>query len=200
MATHLDAPWHFGPTSEGQPSKTIDQIPLEWCISDGVRLDVRHFGRGYLITVQDVKDALAKINYKIKPMDIVLFWTDSDKFMHDPGYTAANPGIGAEATLWGWASKGSRSSAQMGMVTIWVLWIWPRNTRVEIKMPSGPAISQDARKSIVILRPWVILTRFPWTMASPCLCYPLSWPRHRVPGPVVLLSFGNEIKRSGFNE
>ncbi len=100
MATHLDAPWHFGPTSEGLPAKTIDQIPLEWCVSDGVRLDVRHFGRGYLISVQDVKDALAKINYTIKPMDIVLFWTDSDKLMHDPGYTAANPGIGAEATLW----------------------------------------------------------------------------------------------------
>jgi kynurenine formamidase len=25
--THLDAPWHYWPTSEGKPSKTIDQIP-----------------------------------------------------------------------------------------------------------------------------------------------------------------------------
>lgn len=25
--THLDAPWHFGATSEGKPAKTIDQIP-----------------------------------------------------------------------------------------------------------------------------------------------------------------------------
>lgn len=100
MATHLDAPWHFGPTSEGKPSKTIDQIPLEWCISDGVRLDVRHFGRGHLITVDDVKEALDKIRYTVRPFDIVLFWTASDKLVHDPGYPAANPGIGAEATLW----------------------------------------------------------------------------------------------------
>src|SRR4051794_36513286 len=28
--THMDAPWHFGPTCESKPSKTIDQIPLEW--------------------------------------------------------------------------------------------------------------------------------------------------------------------------
>jgi len=100
MATHLDAPWHFGPTSEGKPSKTIDQIPLEWCISDGVRLDMRHFGKGYSISVDDVKDALTKINYTIKPFDIVLIWTDCDKLMHDPRYSEANPGMSAEATRW----------------------------------------------------------------------------------------------------
>ena len=37
--SHLDAPWHFAPTSEGKPAKTIDQVPLEWCYSDGVVLD-----------------------------------------------------------------------------------------------------------------------------------------------------------------
>ena len=37
--THLDAPYHFYPTSEGKPAKTIDQIPLEWCYADGVVLD-----------------------------------------------------------------------------------------------------------------------------------------------------------------
>lgn len=29
--THLHAPWHFGPESEGKPAKTIDQVALEWC-------------------------------------------------------------------------------------------------------------------------------------------------------------------------
>ncbi|MFH1091876.1 MAG: cyclase family protein [Pseudomonadota bacterium] len=100
MATHLDAPWHFGPTSEGKPSKTIDQIDLRWCLSDGVRLDMRHKGKGEVITVDDVKGALKKIKYTIKPLDIVLIWTDCDKLRHDPRYTEANPGMGAEATLW----------------------------------------------------------------------------------------------------
>ncbi|HEY6030262.1 MAG TPA: cyclase family protein, partial [Gaiellaceae bacterium] len=29
-ATHVDAPWHYAPTSEGRPARTIDELPLEW--------------------------------------------------------------------------------------------------------------------------------------------------------------------------
>ena len=86
MATHLDAPWHFGPTVGGKPAKTIDQIDLKICISDGVRLDMRHLGKGDVITVDHVKEALSKIGYTIKPLDIVLIWTDSDKLKDDPRY------------------------------------------------------------------------------------------------------------------
>ena len=32
--THLDAPYHYSPSSEGRPARTIDQIPLEWCFAD----------------------------------------------------------------------------------------------------------------------------------------------------------------------
>src|SRR5262245_36101773 len=28
--THVDAPYHYGPTSEGRPARTIDQVPLEF--------------------------------------------------------------------------------------------------------------------------------------------------------------------------
>ena len=40
--THLDAPWHYHPTmdGDGSPALTIDQIPLEWCYSDGVMLNL----------------------------------------------------------------------------------------------------------------------------------------------------------------
>ena len=37
--THVDAPWHYGPISEGRPARTIDEIRLEWCYGDGVVLD-----------------------------------------------------------------------------------------------------------------------------------------------------------------
>jgi len=40
--SHLDAPWHYAPTSEGKPAKKIDEIPLEWCYGDGVVLDFHH--------------------------------------------------------------------------------------------------------------------------------------------------------------
>ena len=52
--THLDAPWHYGPTSEGRPAKTIDQIPLEWCYGPGVVLDLRHKADGEAVTVDDL--------------------------------------------------------------------------------------------------------------------------------------------------
>ena len=40
--THVDAPWHYGPQSEGKPAKKIDELPIEWFFSDGVVLDLRH--------------------------------------------------------------------------------------------------------------------------------------------------------------
>src|SRR6478672_7164796 len=46
--THLDAPWHFASTMDrGQRAITIDEVPLEWCLQPGVKLDFRHFPDGY---------------------------------------------------------------------------------------------------------------------------------------------------------
>ncbi len=98
--THLDAPWHYWPTSEGGPSKTIDQIPLEWCYGDGVVLDFTNKKRGEEISVYDVKDALKKIQYELKPYDIVLFMTGASKFYGSPEYLNAHPGATRETTLW----------------------------------------------------------------------------------------------------
>ena len=39
--THVDAPWHYGPTCAGRPARTIDELPLEWFVAPGVRLDLR---------------------------------------------------------------------------------------------------------------------------------------------------------------
>jgi kynurenine formamidase len=99
VGTHLDAPWHFYPMSEGKPSKTIDEIPLEWCYSDGVVLDMRHKKNGEEITVEDIKESLEKINYRIKPLDIVLIMTGRDKYIGTPEYFE-QPGMSREATLW----------------------------------------------------------------------------------------------------
>ncbi|MDP2906516.1 MAG: DNA polymerase/3'-5' exonuclease PolX, partial [Nanoarchaeota archaeon] len=58
--THLDAPWHYAPVSEGKKAKTIDQIPLEWCYGNGVVLDFRRKKDGALITVKDLEKASKK--------------------------------------------------------------------------------------------------------------------------------------------
>lgn len=98
--THIDAPWHYGPLSEGKPSRTIDQIPLEWCYGDGVILDFTHKKAGEEIGVSDVEKALKKIRYTLKPFDIVLFMTGVSKHYGQPDYTNLHPGATRESTLW----------------------------------------------------------------------------------------------------
>ena len=98
--THLDAPWHFGPKSMGRPSKTIDEIPLEWCFGDGVVLDLRHVKAGERISAADVEEAVLKIGYKLKPFDIVLIRTDASKRYLEPDYDYLHPGMSRESTFW----------------------------------------------------------------------------------------------------
>ena len=38
--THIDAPRHYAPECEGKPSKSVDEIPLEWCVGPAVVLDM----------------------------------------------------------------------------------------------------------------------------------------------------------------
>jgi kynurenine formamidase len=97
--THVDAPYHYGPFSEGKPARTIDQIPLEWCFAPGVVLDVRHKTVGAFITVSDLQDTLARIDYQLHPFDIVLLHTGADKRLGSPDYFA-QPGLGREGVLW----------------------------------------------------------------------------------------------------
>lgn len=98
--THLDAPFHFGPTAEGRAAKTIDQVPLEWCMGSGVVLDLTHKKPSDNITVDDIRTALEKINYKLQPFDIVLLHTGADKMLNKVEYLSAHPGMTREATLW----------------------------------------------------------------------------------------------------
>jgi kynurenine formamidase len=97
--THVDAPFHYAPTSEGQPARTIDQVPLEWCFAPGVVLDMRHKAAGQLIDVDDLTRALRAIDYSLRPLDIVLVHTGADKRLGSPDYFA-QPGLGRESTLW----------------------------------------------------------------------------------------------------
>jgi kynurenine formamidase len=98
--THLDAPWHYAPTSEGKPAKTVDQVPLDWCFGDGVVLDLRHKRDGEVIDVDDLVEALGKIGYELKPRDIVLIQTGGDRLLGSADYFSRGPGVSADATRW----------------------------------------------------------------------------------------------------
>ncbi len=98
--SHLDAPWHYAPVSEGKKARTIDLIPLDWCYGNGIVLDFRRKKDGALITVDDLKKALEKIHYRIKPRDIVLIMTGADRYWGKPEYLVKGCGMGRESTLW----------------------------------------------------------------------------------------------------
>ena len=97
--THVDAPYHYGATSGGTAAKTIDQVPLDWCFSKGVRLDVRSIENGSEITVDDLKACLSRIQYELQPRDIVLLQTGADQRIGTADYFD-QPGLGREGTLW----------------------------------------------------------------------------------------------------
>lgn len=98
--THVDAPWHYGPTCAGQPAKTIDQVPLEWCYGPAVVLDMRHRGDGEEITVADVQQALDALGHTLAAGEIVLMRTGNDALWGTPEYFTRGAGMSAAATTW----------------------------------------------------------------------------------------------------
>lgn len=98
--THLNAPYHYGPLSEGRPAKRIDEVPLAWCFGDGLVLDFHEKPPGYEITPEDFQEALHEIGYTLKPWDIVCVRTDADKHYRKPDFFECFPGVSREATLW----------------------------------------------------------------------------------------------------
>ncbi len=96
--THVDAPWHYWFKTGDEPAKTIDQLPLEWFYGNGVLLDFTWKQPAEEITKSDVEEALAKINHRLSPGEIVLIHTGCDKKLYTPGYADIHPGMSAEAT------------------------------------------------------------------------------------------------------
>src|SRR2546430_14629610 len=100
--THLDAPWHFHPTmNRGERSWTIDEVPLEWCLQPGVKLDFRHLPDGYVATAKDVENELKRIGHTLSPLEIVVVNTSAGAKYGRPHYVTSGCGMGyvAEAYL-----------------------------------------------------------------------------------------------------
>lgn len=98
--THMDAPYHYSPTSAGRPARRIDQVPLEWCIGRGVVLDFSQQPSGYAITPDDLQAELRRVGHALQPGDIVLVRTGADQRYYDRDYPERQPGVSAEATRW----------------------------------------------------------------------------------------------------
>lgn len=98
--THLDAPWHYAPVSEGKPAAKIDEVPLDRCIGPAVVIDVSEFPTGYLVSAADVEQGLEKIGHSLSPGEIVLFRTGADAVWGTDEYFSYGCGLGREAVLY----------------------------------------------------------------------------------------------------
>ncbi|MCM2292675.1 cyclase family protein [Allorhizobium sp. BGMRC 0089] len=99
--THLDAPWHFASTmNKGERAMTIDEIPLDWCLRPGVKLDLTALPDGYVATAADMEAAVKASGHDLQPFDIVLINTAAGAAYGRPDYLGRGCGMGREATLW----------------------------------------------------------------------------------------------------
>jgi len=99
--THLDAPYHFHSTMDGgKPSLTIDEVPLDWCLQPGVKLDFRDRADGYVVTAADVEQELSRIGHDLQPLDIVVVNTAAGKRYGEDDYVSSGCGMGYEATMY----------------------------------------------------------------------------------------------------
>lgn len=104
--THMDAPWHYASTTDAalpegkRPAFGIDELPLEWCLRPGVKLDFRHLPDGHVVTLEEIAAEVERIGHLLQPLDIVLINTSAGKMFGQPGYLEAGVGIGRKATLW----------------------------------------------------------------------------------------------------
>jgi len=98
--THMDAPWHFASTMDGgRPARTIDQIPLEWCLQKGVKLDFRHLEDGRVAMPEDIDRELERTGARIEPLTIVIVNTSAGTRYGEADYMDRGCGMGRDATL-----------------------------------------------------------------------------------------------------
>ena len=98
--THIDAPWHYSPTTNGEKSKTIDEIPLDLCFADAIVINMKHKIDFDAITVNDIKQFLEENKLEIKPNMIVLINTGRAKFNGTKNFHKIGTGMSAAATNW----------------------------------------------------------------------------------------------------
>ena len=96
IGTHMDSLRHLRDDAPGP-----EGIPLEYCFGDGVvpRLSPPAQGRGNHRATM-CRRRWMKIDYKLKPLDIVLMHTGAGKIQHTEAYLTDHVGMTAEPTHW----------------------------------------------------------------------------------------------------
>ena len=99
--THIDAPYHFAPASNGHKARTVDELPLDWFYNDAVLLDFSAKRANETISLSDINAQLERISYRLKSHDIVLIRTGAaEQFKNDPNFTDLSIRLELDAFRW----------------------------------------------------------------------------------------------------
>lgn len=94
--THIDSVTHLSPDPD---APSVDQIPLEHCITSAICIDVSDVPQKTQFGPQKIKDELKKCNLDIRKGDTLLFYTGHyDRYYGKPEYMTDYPGLDREAT------------------------------------------------------------------------------------------------------
>lgn len=94
--THIDSVKHL---STAPDAPAVDQIPLEYCITSAICLDVSDVPRKKQFGRSKIEGELKKWNLDIRKGDTVLFYTAHYvQFYGEPEYMTDYPGLDREAT------------------------------------------------------------------------------------------------------
>jgi kynurenine formamidase len=122
-STHVDAPYHYNSTIQGEPARTIDELPLERFFGPGVVVDATDREDGEALDAADMEQRIAAAGHDLQPGDIVLVHTGRDAFYGEPDYIDRGPGATAAATHW----LHDRGVRVMGVDA----WGWDRPLRLQ---------------------------------------------------------------------
>ncbi|ARF80643.1 cyclase family protein [Kitasatospora aureofaciens] len=95
--THVDAPSHYGSRAAYGVPRHIDELPLEWFIGPGVRLDLTDCGVG-TVGVDRLRRAFDEIDHRPSAGEIVLLHTGAERLAGTPEYFTRFAGLDGAAT------------------------------------------------------------------------------------------------------
>ena len=86
--------------NRGERATTIDEVPLDWCLQPGVKLDFRHLPDGYVVKAEYVDAELRRIGHTLVPLEIVVVNTRAGERYGQDDYVESGCGMGYAATMY----------------------------------------------------------------------------------------------------
>lgn len=91
--THVDAPFHYAPECGGLPSRTIDEIPVDWFWGPGVCVSLEDQPRKHSVTVAELEDFERRSGHRIVAGEIVFFRTGAEVHYGTASYMESGRGL-----------------------------------------------------------------------------------------------------------